>query len=116
MQKKLRVLKSKTPKDYWKILIDVDKKQGSSRKNKIELDSLYDFFKDLNYQDESSGCQTLEDLNFSSSNNDEILNSNITDSEILRCIRSLKNNKACSNDNIINEYIKSTSDKMLPLY
>ena len=73
-------------------------------------------FKDLNYQDESSGCQTLEDLNFSSSNNDEILNSNITDSEILRCIRSLKNNKACSNDNIINEYIKSTSDKMLPLY
>ena len=29
---------------------------------------------------------TLEDLNFSVSNNDEILNLNITDSEILRCI------------------------------
>ena len=79
MQKKLRKLKSKTHKDYWMILNDVDKKQGSSGKNKIELDSLYDVFKDLNYQNDSSGCQTLEDLIFSLINNDEILNSNITD-------------------------------------
>ena len=48
--------------------------------------------------------------------NDETLNSLITDSEILKCIKLLKNNKACANDDIISEYIKSTSHIMLPYY
>ena len=60
--------------------------------------------------------QSFEDLNFSENYNDEILNSQITDTEILKCIKSLKNNKVCSSDNIINEYIKNTSYIMLPLY
>ena len=34
---------------------------------------------------------------------DETLNSYITENEILKCIKSLKNNKACSNGRIINE-------------
>ena len=46
----------------------------------------------------------------------EILNSPITDCEISKCIKSLKNNKACGNDDIINEYIKSTAHIMMPLY
>ena len=39
-----------------------------------------------------------------------------TENEILKCINNLKNNKACSNDGIINEYIKATAHEMMPLY
>ena len=39
-----------------------------------------------------------------------------TENEILKCINNLKNNKACSNDGIINEYIKATVHEMMPLY
>ena len=44
------------------------------------------------------------------------MNSPITDGEILKCIKSLKYNKACGNDEIINEYIKTTSNMFMPLY
>ena len=55
-------------------------------------------------------------IDISIDDNNEILNSPISESEILKCIKSLKNIKACANDEIINEYIKSTSHIMLPLY
>ena len=42
-QKKLRSLTSKNPKDYWKILNDIGKKQKNE--NNIELDALYNFLK-----------------------------------------------------------------------
>ena len=47
---------------------------------------------------------------------DEILNSHITVAEILKCIKSLKTNKACPSDQIINEFLKSTTEIMLPIY
>ena len=55
-------------------------------------------------------------MNFSIDNDDEILNGHISENEILKCINNLKNNKACSNDGIINEYIKATAHEMMPLY
>ena len=33
-----------------------------------------------------------------------------------KCIKSLMNNKSCSNDKIINEFIKNTSKVMMPIY
>ena len=83
--------------------------------NSIELDTLYTFFKDLNKQPDIDDGSCDNNIDISIDDNDEILNSPITDSEILKCIKSLKNNKACANDEIINEYIKSTSHIMLPL-
>ena len=74
----------------------------------IDLDSLYTFFKNLNGQRDTNDDQSIEDLHFSLNENREILKAHINDVEILKCIKFLKNNKACSNDNIINEYIKST--------
>jgi hypothetical protein len=44
------------------------------------------------------------------------LNKKITQKEIVDCIRRLKNNKAHGDDHVINEYIKSTSDKMIELF
>ena len=47
---------------------------------------------------------------------DEILNTPITDSEIIKCIKLFKDNIACANDQLINEYIKITSHIMLELH
>ncbi len=47
--------------------------------------------------------------------NDEI-NQPITNDEITKVIKGLKNNKANGIDFIVNEHIKSTVDTMLPIY
>ena len=47
---------------------------------------------------------------------DKFLNSSITEGEILKCIKALKNNKCSANDRILNEYIKNSADVMLPVY
>ena len=67
--------------------------------------------KDINSPNDSPDPES-ETLNFSIEN-DEILNCHISENEILKC---LKNNKACSNEGIINEYIKATAHEMIPLY
>ena len=112
-QNKLRSLKNKSPKEYWKIINSIDNKRTESN---IELDTLYTFFKDLNKQPETDNDYSGDNIEISVNDDDEILNSPISDGEILKCIKLLKNNKACANDDIINEYIKSTSHIMLPLY
>jgi hypothetical protein len=40
----------------------------------------------------------------------ENINMKISKEEILKCIKKLKNNKACGEDLVINEYIKSTTN------
>ena len=87
--------------------------EKSKDNQNIDIEKLYDFFKNLNEQNEHS---VNEDLNFDTNDDDDILNSFITEGEILKCIKSLKNNKSSSNDKIINEYIKYTSHIMLPVY
>ena len=44
----------------------------------------------------------------------KILNCHISENEILKYINNLKNNKTCSNDGIIKEYIKATAQEMMP--
>ena len=112
-QNKLRSLKNKNLKEYWKIINSIDNKKNDSN---IELDTLYTFFKDLNKQPDTNDNYCDNNIDISIDDNNEILNSPITESEILKCIKALKNNKACANDEIINEYIKNTSHIMLPLY
>jgi len=46
----------------------------------------------------------------------ERINRNITQNEIFKCIKNLKNNKASDDDCIINEYMKSTSNQFIELY
>ena len=47
---------------------------------------------------------------------DEILNSSITESEILKCLKSLKSNKCPANDHILNEYLKYSHERIMPIY
>ena len=46
----------------------------------------------------------------------ETINCDISNDEILKCIKTLKNNKACGDDLIINEYLKATSDLFVEVY
>jgi uncharacterized protein YehS (DUF1456 family) len=43
----------------------------------------------------------------------ENINMKISKEEIPKCIKKLKNNKACGEDKVINEYIKSTTNTSL---
>jgi hypothetical protein len=45
-----------------------------------------------------------------------ILNSPITEEEIVRGVKNLKSNKASGYDDIVNEHIKSTINICLPIY
>lgn len=47
---------------------------------------------------------------------DNILNTRITSAEISKCIINLKNGKAPAEDKILNEYIKSSKELLLPIY
>ena len=114
VQIKIRKLYNKNPKEYWKILNNFDKKKEQTD---IKLDALYTFFKEMNddkYGDENTNEDGLN-IHIDEAS-DEILNSHITEAEILKCIKSLKTSKACSNDQIINEFLKSTTEIMLPIY
>ena len=85
-QNKLWKLKSKSLKQFWKILNSLQ----SKRKNKdIRMYDLYNFFKDINSPNDSHDPES-ENLNISIDNDDEILNFHISENEILKCINNLK--------------------------
>ena len=110
-QNKLRKLKSSNPKEFWKIINSLENKQEEQN---INLETLYEFFKGLNENNDNDGEN--HDINIDVSDDDEILNSSITEAEILKCLNSLKNNKCSANDNITNEYLKNSAEQMLPIY
>ena len=94
-------------KNYWEIL----NKGASNKQPEIDFQTSVDFFKKFNKSENN------ETGNFDITNNvNDTLNSPITAEEILKCTRNLKNDKAGSNDQIINEYIKSTIDSFIVLY
>ena len=79
------------------------------------MNDLRNFFKDINSPNYGPDPESVN-LIFSIENDDKILNCHISENKILKCINNLKNNKACSNGGIINEYIKATAHEMMPLY
>ena len=112
IRKKMSNLKNGNSKEFWKIL----NSNRVKKKNTIPINILFDFFKNLN----SSESDDIEmPFNFNFDNSDELnehLNNPITELEIFKCIKELKNGKACGDDHIINEYIKSTSNLFMPIY
>ena len=108
---KLKSLKTNNPKMYWKV---INPKVKASETNE-SLDDFFDFFQELNSDDLENGndCPVFVE------NNDilnEEINSKITEAEIRKAIKTLKNNKAPGIDNIINEQIASSSNTMISLY
>lgn len=111
----LRLTSKKDSKKLWKILNRV-RKGGTNAHNKITIEQLYEYFKSLNKNDDD----TEFDPDADSFNVDEdviaILDCPITEDEIKLAIKSLKNGKASGDDEIVNEFIKSSIANMLPIY
>ena len=111
VQKTMRNMKSTNPKDYWKILNEGKR----SCQPAIPLEILFQHFKELNASD-SENHYLDENADVNENIFSLFLNEKICKSEIEICIKNLKNNKSCGEDRVINEYIKATSDYMIPLY
>ena len=109
----MKNLRSKNPKEFWNIL----NRGNSKRQPDIPFDILYNFYKDLNSADSNINETVIHDIEpeiLNSINHD--INVPITKEEIFSCMKRLKNNKACGEDKIVNEYMKSTCDTFLPIY
>ena len=112
---KLRKMQSNNPKKYWRLL----RKNKKSKENKSVTPSIEDFYKHFQtVNSNSEGInESTQNLGFDQGDlHVTSLNEPISADEILKCISNLKNSKASSStDNILNEYIKSTKDKLLPV-
>ena len=106
-EKQMRKLRTFDPKAFYKIL-----KQPNKTNNLPPLDDLSRFFLNLNKgkTDENEMQLNLNDID---SESDNVLNRKIEEREITRAIKQLKTGKAPGIDNIINEYIKTTTDMVL---
>jgi hypothetical protein len=68
----------------------------------------------LNTRDICDGNNGLPEVNILQNEPiNEHINAYISKEEMLKCIQKLKNEKACGEDEIINEYIKSTSNQFI---
>ena len=112
---KLRNLKQKKPKDFWKVINSINKKEDTT----APLHDLYEYFKTLNA--DSEGENTDNDsgnLKFPDKISDLNIDINLpfTENEIIKAIKKLKNNKSHGIDGILNEHLKKTLHVMSPTY
>ena len=107
---KLRKLKNADPKKYWNILNENNHKSETT----ATLDSFYEFFRKLNENDYTQDENQTIDHSTNVVNNE--INGPITEQEIQKAIKNLKNNKAPGHDEIINEQIKNSLSLMAPIY
>ena len=110
---KLRNLKDAKPRNFWKIINSVDKKEKST----APLHELYDYFKTLNEDDNNVDSDLHTSFSQSNVHNTNMtINKPFTESEIIAAVKNLKNNKSNGIDNILNEHLKMSIHKMLPIY
>lgn len=115
---KLRNLRQNDCKSYWNLLNRTCCSQ--TKKNiidKVSLECFLDHFKKLNTVnkvDEDENSDFLDVENISSLNVE--LNRVISEDEVVHAIKGLKNNKACGGDLIINEFLKYSTSKLLPIF
>ena len=108
---KLRSMQKNCPKDYWKYLNSL--KQNTNQGETPNLNDFFDFFKRTSRVD---GYDQIN-INPNIGNNEETLNSPITENEITEMINKCQNNKASSPaDEICNEYLKTTKNTFISLY
>jgi hypothetical protein len=108
--KKLRGLKSSNPKEYWNLLKGGE--DSSKTMSQISTDIFYNHFKMLNTAEEVPENINVNLASLTVTEND-VLNCKFTNEEVLKCLKKLKNNKACGNDLVKNEFIKASSDVLL---
>jgi hypothetical protein len=115
MSRKISNLRSSNSKQYWNSFRQVTNKKQQN----ISIDSIFEFFRNINKAPETNNEDEINlpdiDNNLINNLNNEI-NGEITSEEIVSCVKYLKNDKASGDDCIVNEYIKSSIDIILPVY
>ena len=108
---KMKNMRTKNPKEFWKLF------HGNRQRDisKIPLQTLVDFFKDLNTNKDHSDDFVITNEIYSDEVN-EMINKEITADEIRKAVKKAKNNKSPGDDLIINEYISSSLDSMIDIY
>lgn len=79
----------------------INKIARTKNSEQSSLESLNDFFKDVNNNQNHGKADTEIQNTLDLTNNDTILNAKISIDEIERVIRSLKNNKSSGVDDVI---------------
>ena len=79
---------------------------------------LISIFKDLNHDTDTGDLDFNEHISaeINLQDDDPCLHAPITQEEISKCIKKLKNSKTPGIDEILNEHIKYTQQQMLPIY
>ena len=75
---------------------------------------MFNFFKDLNSVDDDK-VQTPNPHSDDVDSN-SVISDEMSGNEILKCVKNLKNGKACGDDLIIIEYITNTCHILMPLH
>ncbi|MEW8548196.1 MAG: reverse transcriptase family protein, partial [Candidatus Thiodiazotropha sp.] len=109
---KLRDIHSKRPKEFWRYLNSLKPKQNNKMPS---INQFHNYFKKVN-TDVNSSEPDFDDSDYRIDDDDDILNSSISDSEIRMAVRQLKNGKAPGFDGILNEYIKHSCELLMPFY
>jgi hypothetical protein len=110
---KLRGLRSTDPKAYWSLL-NKNCESGKRVINDVAIDTFHEHFKKLNNPEVDPDTQTNFPLNLHEYNS--VINQKITEKEVLDAVKTLKNGKACSSDMILNEFLKNSISKLLPVF
>ena len=111
----LRAKETKDPKSFWQIL------NTNSRKIKtgnVTIEDFFEHFSELNSVEEIIESQTKDSptsnetltYNCITDKDSDMLNSPISEDEVKKAVKRLKNGKACGEDKILNEMIKAFSE------
>ena len=96
--RKIRLLKSENPKDYWNI---INGKKPFNISDKMSPTIFFNHFSKLN----KAAVEEIEP-EFFFENADNLFNDNFTPSEVSKLLQNLKNNKSSESDQILNEFLK----------
>lgn len=115
--KEVRKLKTSDPKAYWKI-INGDSKSKNENMTQISINAFKRHFEKLNQDNSNIGNTQPHDHNETLTQNldDTHLNDPFTQEEVSKTISKLKLNKSSGNDQIINEFLRVSKEKLLTVY
>ena len=96
-------MKSTNPKIYW----NISNRKSKGETVKASIDDFVNHFKTLSAGEEMyTEAKSISDYDYIPGLNMSTLNGVITEANIRKAVKQLKNNKSGAVDHIVNEYIK----------
>ena len=100
----IRVLKITNPREYWNLIND---RKSQKTFNDISLEVFHDHFKKMNQAEIDE-----TEINIPVVNVDPLFNDHVTTDEMVKLVRTLKNNKSSGNDQVLNKFLKNSPPKI----